>query len=39
MGLSTALHAARFGLAVQVLEAGEIGNGASGLTAVRSFPA
>ncbi|TIM37563.1 MAG: FAD-binding oxidoreductase, partial [Mesorhizobium sp.] len=31
LGLSTALHAARLGLAVQVLEAGEIGQGASGL--------
>ncbi|TIW07098.1 MAG: FAD-binding oxidoreductase, partial [Mesorhizobium sp.] len=31
MGLSTALHAARQGLAVQVLEAGAIGEGASGL--------
>ncbi|RVB49523.1 FAD-dependent oxidoreductase [Mesorhizobium sp. M7A.F.Ca.CA.001.06.1.1] len=31
MGLSTALHAARLGLSVQVLDAGEIGQGASGL--------
>ncbi|WP_245520899.1 FAD-dependent oxidoreductase, partial [Mesorhizobium sp. M8A.F.Ca.ET.208.01.1.1] len=31
MGLSTALHAARVGLSVQVLDAGAIGQGASGL--------
>jgi glycine/D-amino acid oxidase-like deaminating enzyme len=38
LGLSTALHAARFGLAVQVLEAGEIGQGASGLNGGQVIP-
>jgi len=38
MGLSTALHAARLGLAVQVLEAGEIGQGASGLNGGQVIP-
>lgn len=38
MGLSTALHAARFGFAVQVLEAGEIGQGASGLNGGQVIP-
>ncbi|RWP67401.1 FAD-dependent oxidoreductase [Mesorhizobium sp.] len=38
LGLSTALHAARFGLAVQVLEAGEIGQGASGLNGGQLIP-
>ncbi|MER9635589.1 FAD-dependent oxidoreductase [Mesorhizobium sp. M0228] len=38
MGLSTALHAARLGLAVQVLDAGEIGNGASGLNGGQVIP-
>ncbi|RVC73919.1 FAD-binding oxidoreductase [Mesorhizobium sp. M4A.F.Ca.ET.022.05.2.1] len=38
MGLSTALHAARQGLAVQVLEAGAIGEGASGLNGGQVIP-
>jgi glycine/D-amino acid oxidase-like deaminating enzyme len=38
MGLSTALHAARLGLAVQMLEAGEIGQGASGLNGGQVIP-
>ncbi|TIM11306.1 FAD-dependent oxidoreductase [Mesorhizobium sp.] len=38
LGLSTAVHAARFGLAVQVLEAGEIGQGASGLNGGQVIP-
>ncbi|MER8756406.1 FAD-binding oxidoreductase [Mesorhizobium sp. M0976] len=38
MGLSTALHAARLGLAVQVVDAGEIGNGASGLNGGQVIP-
>jgi len=38
MGLSTALHAARLGLSVQVLEAGEIGQGASGLNGGQVIP-
>ncbi|MER9355123.1 FAD-binding oxidoreductase [Mesorhizobium sp. M0514] len=38
MGLSTALHAARLGLGVQVLEAGEIGQGASGLNGGQVIP-
>ncbi|WP_348627359.1 FAD-dependent oxidoreductase [Mesorhizobium sp. M6A.T.Cr.TU.016.01.1.1] len=38
LGLSTALHAARLGLAVQVLEAGEIGQGASGLNGGQVIP-
>ncbi|RJT39956.1 FAD-binding oxidoreductase [Mesorhizobium waimense] len=38
MGLSTALHAARLGLAVQVLEAGAIGEGASGLNGGQVIP-
>ncbi|UCI06998.1 NAD(P)/FAD-dependent oxidoreductase [Mesorhizobium sp. B1-1-8] len=38
MGLSTALHAARAGLSVQVLEAGMIGQGASGLNGGQVIP-
>ncbi|WP_353685219.1 FAD-dependent oxidoreductase [Mesorhizobium sp.] len=38
LGLSTAVHAARFGVAVQVLEAGEIGQGASGLNGGQVIP-
>ncbi|RWD20056.1 MAG: FAD-binding oxidoreductase, partial [Mesorhizobium sp.] len=38
MGLSTALHAARQDLAVQVLEAGAIGEGASGLNGGQVIP-
>ncbi|MET3520786.1 NAD(P)/FAD-dependent oxidoreductase [Mesorhizobium abyssinicae] len=38
MGLSTALHAARQGLAVQVLDAGAIGVGASGLNGGQVIP-
>ncbi|MER8571103.1 FAD-binding oxidoreductase [Mesorhizobium sp. M1409] len=38
MGLSTALHAARLGLSVQVLEAGKIGQGASGLNGGQVIP-
>ncbi|RWO40604.1 MAG: FAD-binding oxidoreductase [Mesorhizobium sp.] len=38
MGLSTALHAARLGLSVQVLDAGEIGQGASGLNGGQVIP-
>ncbi|RWA63522.1 FAD-dependent oxidoreductase [Mesorhizobium sp.] len=38
MGLSTALHAARQGLAVQVLDAGVIGEGASGLNGGQVIP-
>ncbi|KUM25154.1 FAD-dependent oxidoreductase [Mesorhizobium loti] len=38
MGLSTALHAARAGLSVQVLEAGAIGQGASGLNGGQVIP-
>ncbi|WP_190241215.1 FAD-dependent oxidoreductase [Mesorhizobium sp. M4B.F.Ca.ET.019.03.1.1] len=38
MGLSTALHAARQGLAVQVLDAGAIGEGASGLNGGQVIP-
>lgn len=38
MGLSTALHAARLGMSVQVLEAGEIGQGASGLNGGQAIP-
>lgn len=38
MGLSTALHAARLGMSVQVLEAGEIGRGASGLNGGQVIP-
>ena len=38
MGLSTALHAARLGMSVQVLEAGEIGQGASGLNGGQVIP-
>ena len=38
MGLSTALHAARLGLGVQVLDAGEIGQGASGLNGGQVIP-
>ncbi|MFD1987517.1 NAD(P)/FAD-dependent oxidoreductase [Mesorhizobium newzealandense] len=38
MGLSTALHASRLGLSVQVLEAGEIGQGASGLNGGQVIP-
>lgn len=37
-GLSTALHAARFGLSVQVLEARRIGQGASGLNGGQVIP-
>lgn len=38
MGLSTALHAARLGMSVQVLDAGEIGQGASGLNGGQVIP-
>ncbi|TGQ68505.1 FAD-binding oxidoreductase [Mesorhizobium sp. M00.F.Ca.ET.186.01.1.1] len=38
MGLSTALHAARAGLSVQVLEAGALGQGASGLNGGQVIP-
>ncbi|MER9299450.1 FAD-binding oxidoreductase [Mesorhizobium sp. M0621] len=38
MGLSTALHAARLGLSVQVLDANEIGQGASGLNGGQVIP-
>lgn len=38
MGLSTALHAARAGLSVQVLEARAIGQGASGLNGGQVIP-
>jgi glycine/D-amino acid oxidase-like deaminating enzyme len=38
MGLSTALHAARLGMSVQVLEAGQIGQGASGLNGGQVIP-
>ncbi|TIW93332.1 MAG: FAD-binding oxidoreductase [Mesorhizobium sp.] len=38
MGLSTALHAARLGLSVQVLDAGDIGQGASGLNGGQVIP-
>lgn len=38
MGLSTALHAARLGLGIQVLDAGEIGQGASGLNGGQVIP-
>jgi glycine/D-amino acid oxidase-like deaminating enzyme len=38
MGLSTAFHAARLGRSVQVLEAGEIGQGASGLNGGQVIP-
>ena len=38
MGLSTALHAVRLGMSVQVLEAGEIGQGASGLNGGQVIP-
>ncbi|MBZ9674231.1 NAD(P)/FAD-dependent oxidoreductase [Mesorhizobium sp. ES1-1] len=38
MGLSTALHAARLGMSVQVLDAGEIGHGASGLNGGQVIP-
>lgn len=38
MGLSTALHAARAGLSVQVLEAASIGQGASGLNGGQVIP-
>lgn len=38
MGLSTALHAARLGLSVRVLDAGEIGQGASGLNGGQVIP-
>ncbi|RWK10075.1 FAD-dependent oxidoreductase [Mesorhizobium sp.] len=38
MGLSTALHAARAGLSVQVLEAAAIGQGASGLNGGQVIP-
>ncbi|RUX94158.1 MULTISPECIES: FAD-dependent oxidoreductase [unclassified Mesorhizobium] len=38
MGLSTALHAAGLGMSVQVLEAGEIGQGASGLNGGQVIP-
>ena len=37
-GLSTALHAARLGMSVQVLDAGEIGQGASGLNGGQVIP-
>lgn len=37
-GLSTALHAARAGLSVQVFEAGEIGAGASGVNGGQVIP-
>jgi glycine/D-amino acid oxidase-like deaminating enzyme len=38
LGLSTALHAARLGLSVRLLEAGEIGSGASGLNGGQVIP-
>ncbi|WP_430694829.1 NAD(P)/FAD-dependent oxidoreductase [Mesorhizobium montanum] len=38
MGLSTALHAARAGLSVQVLDTGAIGQGASGLNGGQVIP-
>ncbi len=38
LGLSTALHAARNGFAVRVVEAGEIGGGASGLNGGQVIP-
>jgi glycine/D-amino acid oxidase-like deaminating enzyme len=38
LGLSSALHAARRGLSVRVLEAGEIGSGASGLNGGQVIP-
>ncbi|UVK38344.1 FAD-binding oxidoreductase [Mesorhizobium sp. AR10] len=38
LGLSTALHAARLGMSVQVLDAGEIGQGASGLNGGQVIP-
>ncbi len=38
LGLSTALHAARAGLKVRVVEAGEIGSGASGLNGGQIIP-
>lgn len=38
MGLSTALHAGRSGLSVQVLEAGALGQGASGLNGGQVIP-
>ncbi|RUW84229.1 FAD-dependent oxidoreductase [Mesorhizobium sp. M1E.F.Ca.ET.063.01.1.1] len=38
MGLSTALHAARAGLSIQVLDAGAIGQGASGLNGGQVIP-
>jgi glycine/D-amino acid oxidase-like deaminating enzyme len=38
MGLATAFHAARSGLKVQVLEAGKIGEGASGLNGGQVIP-
>ena len=38
MGLSTAMHAARAGLCVQVLDAGAIGQGASGLNGGQVIP-
>ncbi|RUU47900.1 FAD-dependent oxidoreductase, partial [Mesorhizobium sp. M2C.T.Ca.TU.002.02.1.1] len=38
MGLSTALHAARAGLSVQVLDAGAVGQGASGLNGGQVIP-
>ncbi|MER9301327.1 FAD-binding oxidoreductase [Mesorhizobium sp. M0293] len=38
LGLSTALHAARLGLSVQVLDASEIGQGASGLNGGQVIP-
>jgi glycine/D-amino acid oxidase-like deaminating enzyme len=38
MGLSTALHAARRGLSVRVIEAGAIGEGASGLNGGQVIP-
>ncbi|MBC2774024.1 FAD-binding oxidoreductase [Rhizobium sp. AQ_MP] len=37
-GLSTALHAARAGLSVQVIEAGSLGDGASGLNGGQVIP-
>jgi glycine/D-amino acid oxidase-like deaminating enzyme len=37
-GLSTALHAARLGLSVRVLEAGRIGSGASGVNGGQVIP-
>ncbi|RWB56582.1 FAD-binding oxidoreductase [Mesorhizobium sp.] len=38
MGLSTALHAARAGLSIQVLDAGAIGQGASGMNGGQVIP-